>query len=390
MHHGFAVGADLQVAFDGVIAGDRGVEGRRRVLDHAAAASCRPRWAIGRAVSQSARASRSGQATSKMPSTSTAASRAAPRRRRWCGRGGPCRRTPRPSGRRRRSSPSGRRESRRRIDEAAEPHHAGDLVEIAERRLELRQQIDGAARAAFWPSSMETPPPSLPLATSLPSASRQSWPETTSRLPVRTKAHSWRPARPGSAARCRGLQASFRPFRPCVSSCCLNVRSPGAIRIAASHIRRIVRRHASAPRQAALPWLTGLRPLCPGCGAMLRLLFCQMLTFEEFACARARISLSDRRSAVRHSARAGVSAAAGRTPVASFLRIAPSTISSLQRRAATPIEQRARPHPLRFLRQRLRGLRAAIPSGVGARQRRGQDHVSDLRATTWEDGAGKS
>ena len=34
--------------------------------------------------------------------------------------------------------------SRRGIDEAAEPDHAGDLVEIAERRLELCQQIDRA------------------------------------------------------------------------------------------------------------------------------------------------------------------------------------------------------------------------------------------------------
>ena len=43
-----------------------------------------------------------------------------------------------------------------------------------------------AARAAFCPSSTATPPPSLPVATSLPSPSKQSWPETTSRLPVRT------------------------------------------------------------------------------------------------------------------------------------------------------------------------------------------------------------
>ena len=35
-------------------------------------------------------------------------------------------------------------EAGRRIDEAAEPDHAGDLVEIAERRLDLRQEIDGA------------------------------------------------------------------------------------------------------------------------------------------------------------------------------------------------------------------------------------------------------
>ena len=36
-------------------------------------------------------------------------------------------------------------EVRRRIDETAEPHHAHHLVEIAERCLDLRQQIDRAA-----------------------------------------------------------------------------------------------------------------------------------------------------------------------------------------------------------------------------------------------------
>src|SRR5439155_1470560 len=36
-------------------------------------------------------------------------------------------------------------EIRRGIDEAAEPHHAHHLVEIAERGLDLRQQIDRAA-----------------------------------------------------------------------------------------------------------------------------------------------------------------------------------------------------------------------------------------------------
>src|SRR6478735_10891408 len=36
-------------------------------------------------------------------------------------------------------------EVRRRVDEAAEAHNAHDLVEIAERRLDLGQQVDGAA-----------------------------------------------------------------------------------------------------------------------------------------------------------------------------------------------------------------------------------------------------
>ena len=53
-------------------------------------------------------------------------------------------------------------------------------------------------------------------------------------------------------------------------------------------------------------------------------------------------------------------------------------------------ERGARPHPLRFLRQRLRGLCAAIPPGVRARQRRGQGGAQrPARTSTWEDGAAK-
>src|SRR5262249_20050015 len=36
------------------------------------------------------------------------------------------------------------REAWRRVDIAAKPHHSGDLVEIAERGLELGQNVDGA------------------------------------------------------------------------------------------------------------------------------------------------------------------------------------------------------------------------------------------------------
>ena len=76
-------------------------------------------------------------------------------------------------------------EARRGIDEAAEPHHPRDLVEIAEAALTWASRLIAQARAAFWPSSTETSAPSLPLATSLPS-SRQIWPDTISKLPVRT------------------------------------------------------------------------------------------------------------------------------------------------------------------------------------------------------------
>ena len=77
MHHGLAVGADLQVALDAVAAVDA-----RRGMPTAVfsitpdAASCRPRWAIGRAVSQSRMVAfrRADQDTSNAASTSTAAS----------------------------------------------------------------------------------------------------------------------------------------------------------------------------------------------------------------------------------------------------------------------------------------------------------------------------
>ena len=51
--HRFAVGADLHVALDAVTGGDRRRRGAGGIFDLPAAASCRPRWAMGRAVSQS-------------------------------------------------------------------------------------------------------------------------------------------------------------------------------------------------------------------------------------------------------------------------------------------------------------------------------------------------
>src|ERR1700720_798183 len=42
-------------------------------------------------------------------------------------------------------------EARRRIDKAAEPYHANDLVEIADRNLDLSQQIYGAGACRFLP-----------------------------------------------------------------------------------------------------------------------------------------------------------------------------------------------------------------------------------------------
>ena len=109
-----------------------------------AAASCRPRCATGRAVSQS-RADIRRHETSNKPSTSTAASAGSAATptvvRAW-----------RPLSPKTSTIEIGGavhhlgavKEGRRGIDEAAEPHDAHDLVEIAERGLDLGQQVDRA------------------------------------------------------------------------------------------------------------------------------------------------------------------------------------------------------------------------------------------------------
>ena len=111
MHHGLAVGGDLQVAFDGVV--------RRRPLPRtprACSRSRRRRRHAGPDAPPVARSASRGPA--RMPPVRPPRTglrprpphrAAARRRRRWCGHAGPCRRTPRPSGRRRRSSPWDRR-----------------------------------------------------------------------------------------------------------------------------------------------------------------------------------------------------------------------------------------------------------------------------------------
>ncbi len=70
--HRLAIGADLHIAFDGVVAVDGGERRAGGIPIRPAAASWRPRCAIGRAVSQSGPAKTSLRyAISNMPSTST-------------------------------------------------------------------------------------------------------------------------------------------------------------------------------------------------------------------------------------------------------------------------------------------------------------------------------
>ena len=97
MHHRLAVGADLQIAFDRVVAGDRGLEGGRRVLDHAVCGVMQA--PVGDRCARSASpgmdrlfgVSFSSPRTRPRPRPRHRA--AAPKRRSWCGHGGPCRRT---------------------------------------------------------------------------------------------------------------------------------------------------------------------------------------------------------------------------------------------------------------------------------------------------------
>ena len=72
------------------------------------------------------------------------------------------------------------------LAEHRQPHHAHHTIEIAQRNLDLRQQVDctdSGGGPALINSDLR---PSLPLATGTPSA-RHSWPDTNNKLPVRTK-----------------------------------------------------------------------------------------------------------------------------------------------------------------------------------------------------------
>src|SRR6266568_3206800 len=71
-HHGVAVGGQLQVAFDRVVAGDRSRKGRWHILDHARRRIVQA--AVGHRSRNEPVEAGHDQATSNSPSTSTAAS----------------------------------------------------------------------------------------------------------------------------------------------------------------------------------------------------------------------------------------------------------------------------------------------------------------------------
>src|SRR5262245_46355446 len=191
VHHGLAVRADLQIAFDAVMPRDRGGECRGRVLDDGfLIMQPTVRHGSPRAVRAADRDRpwTARQPTSKMPSTSTAASpgsTATPTVVRACRPLSPSAATMRSEAPFITLGPS-----RKPGSELMKPPKRITCLTLSRSpsaALTWASTLTAQARAAFWPSSRDTPLPSLPLATSLPLASRQIWPETNSSVPTRTK-----------------------------------------------------------------------------------------------------------------------------------------------------------------------------------------------------------
>src|SRR5262249_1629000 len=173
MHHRLAVAADLQIDLDAVVARDGGGNCARRVLDDAlrrimqAAMGNRPGGEpIGR---------HRGHFTSNIPSTSTAASSgstATPTVVRACRPLSPNRETIRSEAPFITFGPSTKPGS-----ELMKPPRRTTRVTFSRSpsaAFTCARTLMAQARAAFWPSSVDTPAPSLPLATSVPSGPRHS------------------------------------------------------------------------------------------------------------------------------------------------------------------------------------------------------------------------
>src|SRR5207244_4223682 len=178
--HRLPVGADLEIALDRIICRHRRSEGRGGVLDDAPRRIVQP--AVGdRARDQPVEAGHGiarAQATSNRPSTSTAASTgsaATPTVVRAC-----LPLSAKTSTMRSEAPFITLGPSRKLGAELMKPPSRTTRTTLSRSpsaALTWTKRLTAQARAAFWPSSTETPAPSLPLATSLPSAPRQIWPE---------------------------------------------------------------------------------------------------------------------------------------------------------------------------------------------------------------------
>src|ERR1700730_10693342 len=190
MHHRLAVGGELQIAFDAEISIDRGLSRARHVFDDAARSVMQP------AMGHRARRQPAGSAhlsvfrhdTSNTTSTSTAASAGSEATptvvRAWR----PL--SPNASTIRSEAPFSTFGPSRKSGAELTKPPSRTTRTTLSRSpsaALICASRLMAQPRAAALPCSMVTPAPSLPLAISLPCGSTQTWPDTNSRFPVRTK-----------------------------------------------------------------------------------------------------------------------------------------------------------------------------------------------------------
>src|SRR3984885_3913101 len=189
MHHGFAIGGELDVAFDATIGVDRGLSRARHVFDDAA-----------RAVVQAAMGHRSRRQpvggppprppyeTSNIPSTSTAASagsEATPTVVRAWRPLSPKAATIRSDAPLSTFGPSTK--SGAELTKPPSRTTRTTLSRSPSAALTCARRLMAQPRAAALPCSIVTPAPSLPLAINLPSTPRQTWPDTNSKFPLRTK-----------------------------------------------------------------------------------------------------------------------------------------------------------------------------------------------------------
>src|SRR6478752_4406099 len=190
VHHRLAVGGELDIDFDGEISVDRSGYSARHVLDNAVgtivqtAMGDRP---CGQPI-RGVQAPVSAQDTSKMPSTSIAASagrEATPTVVRAWRPLSPKAATIKSDAPFMTFGPS--RKSGAELTKPPSRTTRMTLSRSPSAALIWASRLMAQPRAAALPCSTVTPAPSLPLAISLPCESKQSWPETNSRFPVRTK-----------------------------------------------------------------------------------------------------------------------------------------------------------------------------------------------------------
>src|ERR1700723_4596503 len=191
MHHGFAVAGELDIAFNREIAVDGGERRAWHVFDDAARAIVQAAMGHRSRRQPVGRAHRKGPPayeTSNTPSTSTeasAGSEATPTVVRAWRPLSPKAATIRSDAPLSTFGPS--RKSGAELTKPPRRTTRATLSRSPMAALTCANRLMAQPRAAAAPCSMVTPAPSLPLAINLPSAPRQTWPDTNSKFPLRTK-----------------------------------------------------------------------------------------------------------------------------------------------------------------------------------------------------------